>query len=63
MNVGFANTLLLTLEQEVLYERWDYLCLVIQILLIAYAQGLSVSRSETGILMSDYIIIIKKKFK
>lgn len=60
MNVGFANTLLLTLEQEVLYERWDYLCLVVRILLIAYAQGLSVSRSETGILMSDYIIIIKK---
>lgn len=60
MNVGFANTLLLTLEQEVLYERWDYFCLVIQILLIAYAQGLSVSKSETGILMSDYIIIIKK---
>lgn len=60
MNVGFANTLLLTLEQEVLYERWDYLCLVVQILLIAYAQGLFVSRSETGILMSDYIIIIKK---
>lgn len=60
MNVGFANTLLLTLEQEVLYERWDYLCLVVRILLIACAQGLSVSRSETGILMSDYIIIIKK---
>lgn len=43
MNVGFANTLLLTLEQEVLYERWDYLCLVIRILLIACAQGLSLS--------------------